>query len=183
MVEVRLHPTPILGTDTTRGQTRVRARNDLRLWSFALPQGAEPAVAAALKDDFGLDWPSPVQSSGSTPVRALLTQPDQVLLILEDPADPAIPDLGPAYRTDLSDGHVVLEIEGPDVDAALERLSPIDVSLHAFPEGAYARTLMEHVPVTTLRTGHDRFLLVAARSYAASVEHAVLASLDNVLAT
>lgn len=179
-----LMPAPVLGgVDMSIGTNRIRERDDLALVSVATPQGGHAALTKALKSAFKLQMPSATESAGGDDMRALCTAPDQMLLIFPHDTPDAEPFVqaklkGAGYTTDQTDAYVVLEIEGPDALAALERLCPVDI--HPMPEGGFARTVMEHMGATVLRLGPTRFQLLAASSSAKSFLHAVEVSFRNV---
>ena len=186
MADYSLTAAPILGVDTTLGATRLRERDDLALVSIAVPMGGEAALAAAVKDGWGLDMPSPAQSSASGDMRAVRTTADQIMLIFPHPtpdANAVVQDRlnGAGYTTDQTDVWVVLELDGPDVRRAMERLCPHDLSDAAFPIGAAARTVMEHMGAMIVRTDTDRWLLMSASSSAKSFLHAVETSFAYTL--
>jgi methylglutamate dehydrogenase subunit D len=177
--EFRLAATPPLaGTDLRFGANRVAARTDLALVSVAVPLGGEAAVAEAFARAWSLDLPGPRLGTGSDQLRALRTAPDQMMLVFPHPTPDAEVVVrqaleGTAYTTDQTDVWAVLELTGPGVLAALERLCPLDLAPGAFPVGAFARTVMEHMGAMILRTGDERFLLLSASSSAGSFLHAV----------
>jgi len=174
-----LEAAPLLGgVDLTVGSIRIRERDDLAIVSVATPQGGDAALASAIQSGWGLDAPSPTQSTVSGDVRAVSTSPDQMLLIFPHAGSDAerlvMSKLsGAGYTTDQTDNWVVLELSGSGVLDALERLSPVDLSPLAFPENASARTVMEHMGALVIRTSADTFLLMSASSSASSFLHAV----------
>ncbi len=179
MPEIRLTATPPLaGTDRRFGQNRILARTDLALVSVAVPLGGEAAVAEAFARNWDLELPGPKLGTGSDEMRAVRTAPDQMMLVFPHPTPDAevvvrrVLD-GCAYTTDQTDVWSVIELSGPGVVTALERFCPLDLAPAAFPVGAFARTAMEHMAAMILRTGDERFLLMAASSSADSFLHEV----------
>ena len=85
---------------------------------------------------------------------------------------------GTGYTTDQTDAWVCLEISGPETILALERLCPLDIA--RFTDGTAARTVMQHMGALIIRLSADRFLLLSARSSAASFLQAVETSYRNV---
>lgn len=185
-VDVTLAPRVRLGSaDLEIGATRIRARDDLAFVSVAIPQSGENALSEALNSGWGLALPDPNMTSLAGDIRAVRTAPDQMLLLLPN----AEPDAerrvrgtlgGTGYTTDQTDAWIILELAGPDLGAALERLSPVDLSPMAFPVGAAARTVMEHMGVLVVRTSEDAVLLASAASSAESFLHAIEVSVRNV---
>jgi len=85
-----------------------------------------------------------------------------------------------AAVTDQSDSWVVLEVSGERSHDVLERICPIDLHDSQFPDGAVARTMMEHLSVIVVRSS-NRFVLLSPRSSADSFRHALTQSADFVL--
>ncbi len=169
----------------TIGNTRLRERGDLALVSAAIPLGGDGAFAEALKAGWGLAVPDPKVSSVSGPVRAIRSTADQCLLIFPHPTPDAEAVVrekmqGAAWTTEQTDAWVRLELSGPLALPALERLCMLDLDPRVFPEGAAARTVMEHMAAILIRTGPKAFLLFSASSSARSFLHAVETSLRYV---
>lgn len=186
MAEITLHAAPILGADLSIGPNRITERSDLALISVAVPLDGAERLAQALHDAWGLTMPTARLSSQATDLRAILSAPDQLLLLF--PHDGADAEAhvqsqlkGAGYTTDQTDGWVMLELSGPDTLSALERICPIDLDTSGFPSGAFARTVMEHMGALVLRLEDDRLLLMSASSSAASFLHAVETSYRNVV--
>lgn len=175
---------PLGGVDIGIGDNRIRERGDLAIVSVAASN--EEALAAALKDGWGLDLPGARGATTAGDVRAIRTGPDQIFLIFEAFAGADAERIvrervaAEGYTTDQTDGWVALEISGPDTIAALERICPIDLNPQVFPDGAAARTVMEHMGVLILRLRAERVLLLSARSSGRSFLHAVETSYRNV---
>ena len=186
MAEITLQAaSPLGGLDVTVGGTRLRERDDLALVSAAIPLGGEGAFEKALREGFGLAMPGPRMSEGSGEMRAIRSTADQCLLIFPHAAPDAEAVVreklgGAAYTTEQTDAWVRLELSGPLALPALERLCMLDLHPAPFPEGAAARTVMEHMGAVLIRTGAEAFLLFSASSSARSFLHAVETSLRNV---
>jgi sarcosine oxidase subunit gamma len=153
------------------------------LVSLAPPQGGEAALEAALGEAYGLDLPEVGRSHEVGGVRLLGVQRDQFWLIWPHETPDALAEararLGEAaYMTDQSDAWAMLRLFGSRAPLALERICMLD--LEALPDGAVARTLMEHLGIILLREGREAFLLLSARSSARSFLHAVETSARNV---
>lgn len=163
-----------------------------RLWeqthavvSVAVPLGVESALKDALRKDWGLDFPDHKTSTVSGEIRALRTGPDQLFLVFphDGPDAARLVDeklAGAGYTTDQTDAWVQLCVKGPAVDAALERLSPVDLSAPAFPIDAAARTIFEHMGAIVIRSDEDSFVLMSAASSAQSFSEAIITSFENV---
>lgn len=182
-----LTPTPPLaGHDVTLGGNRIAARPELALVSVAVPLGGDAALAARLMAATGLEMPAPTLSSVAGGWRAVSMTADQLLVMTVGDGTQVTRELtaaldGAGYTTNQTDAWVCLEVSGPAVHAALERICPLDLAPEAFPVNAAARTMMEHLGVLILRLAPDRFLLCAASSSALSFAHSVQVSLENVL--
>ena len=182
-----LDPKPLLGgVDLMVGQNRIVELDELAIVSVATPLGGDENLAKALKTGWNISVPEPTLSSAEGDMRAVRSGADQLLLIFphETPDAEAMVQSklnGAGYTTDQTDNWLVLEVSGPDVASALERLSPVDLSLSAFPDGANARTVMEHMGALVICIGADRFLLMSASSSAASFLHAVETSFAYVI--
>ncbi|KNG93420.1 sarcosine oxidase subunit gamma [Pseudaestuariivita atlantica] len=186
MADITLTAAPILGLDLTLGANTLRERDDLALVSVATPQGGEDALAKALKAGFKLAMPEPTRSTQAGDTHAIRTAADQMLLVFPHDGPDANTMVqgklkGAGYTTDQTDVWVVIEASGPDTLAALERLCPLDLHDSAFPVGASARTVMEHMGAMILRMDADRFLLLSASSSAGSFAHALETSYKNVI--
>jgi sarcosine oxidase, subunit gamma len=78
--------------------------------------------------------------------------------------------LGPNLTlSDQGSGRVRLSVSGPGSRELLAKGSAVDFSARAFPLGASAATLFNHIGVHVTRTGDDRFELIVLRSLAQSL--------------
>lgn len=183
MADQILKAAPILGgVNLDFGTCKLVERDDLALVSLAVPMGGEAALGKALKEAFGLALPSPVQSTEADGLRLIQTAPDQMMLVFPHIGADANSTVnaalkGAAYTTDQTDAWVCLELSGPGVLAALERLCPLDLEATAFPVGMNARTVVEHMGVLMIRLETNRFLLLSAGSSAGSFLHALETSI------
>lgn len=178
-MDFTLSAAPTLGgLDVSIGATRLKERSELAVVSMAVPLGQDASVAKAVKSAFKLDIPKPTQASGDGARWIIQSAADQMLMLFEHDTPDANAVVnkalkGACYTTDQTDVWVVLEISGAGALAALERLCPIDLHDSAFPVGASARTVMEHMGALILRTGEDSYILMSASSSAGSFAHAV----------
>lgn len=174
---------PLNGLDTTNGRCRLREVTDISIVSAAMPVGSEKKTMAALKKAYGLGTPDGRVSTASGKGRALMATPDQLLIVLNEDGGlhaKAVREAlgGTVYTTDQTDNLVALEVSGSGAVEALERICPIDLHDSTFPVGAYARTVMEHLGATIIRTGDDSYLLMSASSSAKSFAHAIQQSME-----
>jgi len=186
VADSKLEAAPILGdAHFSFGDSSVVERNDIALVSVSTPQGGDATLAEALENGWSLDAPAPTLSTVSGDTRAIRTAPDQMMLVFPHPtpdANARVQDKlnGAGYTTDQTDAWVVLELSGPQVLSALERICPLDLHDSAFPVNAAGRTIMEHMGAFIVRTGDDTYLLMSASSSAQSFLHAVETSFEWV---
>lgn len=188
MADMTLAPRPALEGYAERfGDTALTEIADIGIVSLAVPLGGADALASAMQRRFGTFLPRPGASvlSGDGRTRFLGLATDQAFAVsaLDGDPTPAMSAAleGAAYVTDQTDVWALLRLEGPLARAALERICMLDLGPAAFPEGAVARSVMEHLGAIVLRGGRDSFDLFCARSSAASFLHAVRSSICNVM--
>ena len=145
--------------------------------SVAPFRGKERAVATALKK-LGLGWPGPGQSLRSGGVACLWTGRDQAFLIGSAPEGLD----GIAALTDQSDGWARMRLEGRGAEAVLTRLVPLDLRAAAFPDGAVARSGLNHMMAVLTREGPEAFGIMVFRSMAGSAVHEIAAAMKAVAA-
>lgn len=188
MVEYSLKAEPpLLGVDLDHGGTRLRSLSDVALVSLAFPLGEEQKSADAIKKAYGVNLPS-VGMSALTKKhnsRLLRLAVDQAFLLFEHAEANAASVVGElldhtSYLTDQTDAWAFLELSGPLSRTALERVCPINLHPDAFPVGACARTVVEHLGTVIIRADEDAYLLMSASSSAGSFLHAIETSLINV---
>ena len=177
---------PLAGYDQSFDGVSLKAPADLSIVSVALPVGGEAAAEKAIKTAYGAALPdigkSVLSKDGGT--RLVRLSPDAAFVIFTHATPDAEPHVagklkGAAYTTDQTDVWTGLEISGPNVRTALERICPIDLHPDSFAEGDAARTVMEHLGTLILRTGPETFLLMSASSSAKSFLHAIETSIHN----
>lgn len=166
------------------GSTTIAEAGGFRIISMAFPPQSRDALSDALLRTFDLEMPEPGNSISAPGTRLVWMAPGQLILMLENPQsdmERILPAL--AHHTHLidhSDNWAMLLLSGHEAVLALERICPLDLHPAAFPTGAAARTLMEHLGIVIIRTGATEFLLLSASSSARSFLHAVRQSLVNV---
>ena len=64
-----------------------------------------------------------------------------------------------------------MRIQGPGAEDVLARLVPLDLRFAAFPEGAVARSGLNHMPMLLLREAGEAFQIMVFRSMAGSAVH------------
>lgn len=144
--------------------------------SIAPFAGQAEAVAAAL----GLPvLPPPGRVAQVEGGRLLWSGPGRALL-LGRPAPEGLEGL--AAVVDQGDGIAAVLLEGPAARDVLARLVPLDLREGSFPEGATARTLLNHLTVTLTRTGPEAWEVMAFRSMAATLVHELGEAMRHVAA-
>jgi heterotetrameric sarcosine oxidase gamma subunit len=131
-------------------------------------QGKHLAVSKALQDGCGLELPGLGQSASSGAAHVLWFGRGQFLLIGAEPPT-GLGDM--AALSDQSDAWAVADLSGPQVEAILARLSPVDLRLSACPIGASARTLIGHMNGAVIRLSQTSFRLMVFRSMAKTLTH------------
>lgn len=144
-----------------------------RITSVAPFSGKDRAVGTALKA-LGLGWPAPGRSFSADGATCLWTGRGQAFLIGADPVGlDAI-----AALTDQTDGWARMRLAGPAAEAVLARLVPLDLRPAAFPEGAVARSGLNHMTMILGREGPDAFQIMVFRSMAASAVREISVAMD-----
>ena len=185
MADITLTAKPALaGTGIRFGPNLVMApAAALALISVAIPRGGEAALARALEASLRLAMPASGMSTTSGDRRAIWLAQDQLMLVFPDTSGTAEHDVqdalnGTGYTTEQTDVWATIVVEGPGTRTALERLCPLDLHDDAFPVGAAARTVMEHMGTIIVRTGQETYLLMSASSSAKTFLGAVQTSFE-----
>lgn len=185
---------PLDSLNILMADTRLSAVETLDIVSISLPHFLAPDKARQnraslnekLKDSFGLELTDTGARSSNDDTHSLLgLQPDLWFLVTSErtrePARTVKTILGDtAFLTDQSDSWAVLDIAGPQAQAALERICPVDIDESVMGDTRVVRTSMEHLSVIVERPEPTRFRLYSPTSSAQSFLHAVKLSLQNV---
>ncbi len=161
----------------------VTERGHLATAAIALRAGQQAALAAALRDGFGLDLPQRPGCAGSGAVELVWNGPGQWLAL--DSAREGIGRFGFARElaarlgaaasvTDLTGARAVLRLTGPAVRDTLAKLLPVDLHESVFPAGAATLTLASHIGVTLWRPDEAAWDIACYRSFGESLAHAVV---------
>lgn len=167
--------------------TTITEITDRGIMSIAIPLGGEEKLSKAIASSFKTEIPAVGKSTTSklASSRFLGLQPNLLFVLFTEVNGSmkkvALALKATAYLTDQSDSWVTLSMRGDKCRAALERICPIDLHPVAFPEGAIARTTMDHLATIVVREGPDSFLLLSPRSSAKSFWHALETSVRNIL--
>jgi heterotetrameric sarcosine oxidase gamma subunit len=142
--------------------------------SIAPFAGRAEEVAARL----GAPLPPPGRVVTVEGGRLLWTGPGRALLIGR-----LAPDLsGLAGVVEQGDGIAAVMLEDGVVRDVLARLVPLDLRDREFPEGATARTLLNHMAVTLTRVGAEAYEVLAMRSMAATLVRDLAEAMRHVAA-
>lgn len=141
---------------------------------------------AEVESRFGVRLPAAVNAAvRSGPWLALWLGPDSWLLVAEAPLadglasprgfdacrDALIAQGGALF--DVSASRVAFVVQGLQVEAVLAKHCPLDFHQQAFPVGACAQSLFDHVNALFHRTGPQAFTVMVARSLAHEVAEAL----------
>jgi sarcosine oxidase subunit gamma len=154
--------------------------------ALTIRTGAVNKFKKAFNKFYGKAFPSTRESLTVGETIIVPSAIDQVFIIEEtDPHDlenQLIQALGKyATMTDQTDGWGILTLSGPKTITTMEQVSPVDMDITAFPVGAVARTVLEHVDGIVVRQKAKdgeihRFMLLSQRSSAASFLHSITAT-------
>jgi heterotetrameric sarcosine oxidase gamma subunit len=166
---------PFEGLDlpVAAGRCRLAALPEVLRTAVAPFAGQEAAVAARL----GVALPPPGRAQALPHGRVVWAAIG--LWLVEGPEVAGLD--GVAALTDQTDAWAGLALTGPDADAVLARLVPLDLAPEAFPEGAAARSLLRHLPLLIVRRP-EGFALLVPRSYAATAVREIGEAMRGVAA-
>lgn len=148
----------------------------LSMTSVAPYPGRETQVNAALAP-LGLSFPGPNSHSATGAVRLIWTGRDQAFLI-----GAAAPEglAEHAALTDQSDGWARLTLTGPQAEAALARLVPIDLRVKSFAIGSTTRAPLGHMSMILSRIADHGFEIMVFRSMARTAWHEIGDALEHL---
>ncbi len=172
-----------LGLPLAMGDCTLSAQAPGTAWLIAPYPGRRAACSAALAP-LGLSFPAPGQGLAGQGLaaggrRIVWAGRDQAFLFGAAPPEGLAEH---AALTDQSDGWAGLRLQGPDAEAVLARLVPLDLRIGAFPEDHVARSLLGHMPLLIQRTGPETFALMTYRSMAGSAVQEIAHALKAVAA-
>lgn len=180
--------TPLGGT-TPRieriGALTLAEITDRALASVTCRRGQDAGFTAAAGRLFGMALPAPGTSAARDPWGLIWTGPDQWFAEApfdshEEIATIIKAGLGDTSSvTEQTDGWVRFDIEGETVLDLMERLCPLPARQMA--TGAATRSLVEHMGcIVVCRAAGRRFSLIAPRSFAGSLHHALCAAARSI---
>lgn len=160
---------------------------NVEIYALAIQSNNEKKAAAAIKKNFSCPMPLIGQSALSEKhnLRILRLSSDQLFLFFNSKNLSTVQTIfknlnDSFYITEQTDAWLGLKVSGQRIMECLERICPINISLDAFKENAFARTVMEHLGTIIIRVKSDEFELFSASSSANSFLHAVETSAKNI---
>lgn len=171
--------------DATFGDIRIVENDTLALASVASRSGREADTVARAKSRFSLNLPDIQNTSQSADYTAFWTGPDQWFVEAPIATHEDIATLlknglkDSASVTEQTGGWVRFDVSGASSIAMFERLTMLDLA--ALPVGTASRTSIEHMGSFVLKRGADSFTVLAPRSYAGSMVHALTLAAKSVV--
>ncbi len=156
---------PLAGRLVARPSVTIAPAPAAARLSLRAPESSRAALARALKVDL-VPGPGQIRTVGTRMVLPL--GPDEWLLIDEEGADlaAACRDVAALHSAvDISHRNVGILVSGPGAEAVLNAGCPRDVSLHAFPMGRGARTVLGKAEIVLLRLSAQSFRVECWRSF------------------
>ena len=179
--------TPLGGVERTFDGLRIAEPAGVGIAAIAVPKDGESALAGAVRRAWQVEPPAVGRYViGNGGLLLLGMAADQYFALLPHDGPDAGRAVGEAlgaaaYVTEQSDAWAVLDIEGPRVRVALERICPLDLHPDVFAADMAQRTVMEHLSVIVVRLEEDRFRLMSPSSSAVSFLHMVETSARNIV--
>ena len=172
------------GRPATVGVTMTE-RSGLDIVTVAAHRGQDVAVAAAVRDAFGLELPATPRRIGDGRL-AFLWAGDARWTAVSEAGDDRLETMlrdrlgGLAAITGQSDGRVVLRISGPSAREVLGKAVAIDLHPRAFRPGDVALTPAFHIAAQVWQVDHvPTYDLSVARSYAGSLAAWLIAAAEE----
>jgi sarcosine oxidase subunit gamma len=141
--------------------------------SIAPFRGRESAVADAL----GLLLPAPGRMQQAGEMRLHWVGPGRVLLVGRE-APSGLYDV--ASVVEQGDGIAAARLDGWAARDVLARLVPLDLGDVAFPDGATARTMLNHMTITLTRVGPLAYEVMTMRSMALTLVNELTEAMRHV---
>lgn len=150
-----------------------------RMWMVQPYPGREAGLDAALRDAHGIGFPDANRSTGQRGGRLIWAGRAQALWI--GTADPAPGLAQHAALTDQSDAWAFLKLEGAGAEAALARLTPLDLHPGVFKRGHAARAPLGHMSAIVHRRSAALEIFVF-RSMARTAVHEIGVAMRSLAA-
>ncbi len=180
-----LTPVTALGDATARqarfGALRLAERPDVGLASLALRKGGSAPAP------FGLVLPGPGKAVFGEKASAYWTGPDQWMIEVPGQGTgdfaAALREVAPGVSiTEQTDGFTVFEVTsdsgGASIDALMAKLVNVDPA--ALGPGRATRTGLHHMTVFLVRRSQDRLDVIAMRSFARALWHALSVAAERL---
>ena len=184
----KLKPMTALGADAPRvdtiGTVTIGENPDLALASLAARRGQADTLAQAVQAALGLDLPVPGKSTRTEEHAAFWMGPEQWMVtaahdkheLLAAELKAIVDDAGSV--TEQTDGWCCFDVTGPALADLFERLSP--APLRQMAPGDATRTTLEHLGVFLWVQAEDKVAVLAPRSSAGSLHHALTAAAQSI---
>jgi sarcosine oxidase subunit gamma len=177
-----------LGGDMPRvdtiGALTIAENPALALASLAARQGQAQAVEKAMKDALSLDLSGPGKATGAADHAAIWMGPEQWMVAApQDQHELLAAELkaivgGAGSVTEQTDGWCCFDVTGPGLADLFERLSP--APLRQMAPGDAIRTTLEHLGVFLWVQDESQVTVLAPRSSAGSLHHALTAAARSI---
>lgn len=167
------------GLPVTAGNCTLTLTDPGPITALAPFNGQDEAFSKTLRQTHGLEAPAPGHSTASESARCLWTGRGQVMLLGVAP-DAGLTPL--AAVTDQSDAWACFRLKGAVARDVLARLTPLDLHPAIFPQGATARSLVQHMTCILTRVGADTYDIMVFRSMAGAALHDLATAMKSVAA-
>ena len=184
----KLKATTPLGGDAPRvdtiGTVTIAENPNMALASLAARRGQADALLAAMKAAMGLDLPAPGRASRAVEHAAFWMGPEQWMVTAPHGTHELLAaELkavvgGAGSVTEQTDGWCCFDVTGPALADLFERLSP--APLRQMEPGDATRTTIEHLGVFLWLQADDKLAVLAPRSSAGSLHHALIAAARSI---
>lgn len=162
----------------THGAMTLTETDPNRITALLPFQGQSDGLSKALTAAHDVGFPEPGQVISAGGIHCVWTARGQAFLLGTQPdADLC----NAASVVDQSDAWVVVRLAGDGAEDVLARLVPIDLRPGAFPVGAAARTLCQHMTISIFRL-EDGLRIMAFRSMARTLAHEIAEAMASVAA-
>lgn len=142
-------------------------------------RGQTQAVSEAMMAAHGVSFPAPGQVTGETGARAIWFGRNKAMLVGVEPT-PSLAGL--AAVSDQSDAWAVVRLTGPQSEAVLARLVPVDLRAPVFGPGQTVQSQVMHMTGSISRIGAQAFQIMVFRSMAATLVHDLKTAIEAVVA-
>jgi len=149
------------------------------IWAIMPFRGQVTDLSQAMKQAHGLRFPDPNEMTQNGDLRCAFSGIDQAFLL------GGVPDASlsaHAALTEQSDAWTHLRLDGACVSDVLARLTPLDLSLRAFPVGSAQRSSLGHMATLVLRPSETEFEILVFRSMAQTAVHELERAMKGVAA-